>query len=559
MPTRYFLLRLLLAIQLLAPTLRSQDQTEALILRDRLESLTKYSKEVSDRQKILRDDKTLTPENQARLTDELKQIQTSLHSAETEFKRLATGVPEITSTSGPEDVDLEKQFKQVVRPALDFMNDLMKQPREIDELRRSIGTRDSQIPHLQRALEGLKKNTTTVEAARKTNKDDKSYDKLHQDLQDLKKDTESRLNLVTSERSQLQQRLTDTLTHQKSFGQYAASLWSGYVLKRLLNLVLAVLAFLGVLFLLRWIHRTVGRRGLRKRLGVPIFLGRSIDVIYYLLSALAALGAAFVILWASGDWLLLTLAMLIVAGLALLSRNSLPRLYDQVRIMLNLGAIREGERVLWNNLPWLVRRLHIMCELHNPALTGGTIRLPLRKVDTLISRPYHSKERWFPVNEGEWVELNDGTVGKVVLQTPESVQIVSVGGCFRTYTVLDFLNRSPRNLSHNFRLQTRIGLDYRHAHIAQNDIPAILKSALEQALTKQLGADALINLRVELVEAGGSALQFAVIADLAGSAAPSYTNIPGLLQRTCVQTCLEQEWILPYRQVVIHQAPPAST
>ena len=60
-----------------------------------------------------------------------------------------------------------------------------------------------------------------------------------------------------------------------------------------------------------------------------------------------------------------------------------------------------------------MKRLHFYSDLQNPSLTGGLLRLPLREMALLHSRPHGQKERWFPTEEGDWVELSDGTFGRV--------------------------------------------------------------------------------------------------------------------------------------------------
>ena len=205
-------------------------------------------------------------------------------------------------------------------------------------------------------------------------------------------------------------------------------------------------------------------------------------------------------------------------------------------------------------LPWLVKRLHFSSILQNPSLTGGTVRLPLREMGQLLSRPSGQKERWFPTEEGEWVELSDGTIGKVVLQTPESVQIVPVGGSFKTYPTGDFLEKTPRNLSHNFRVQSRFGLDYRHTAEVLGETPEILAAALRQGYRRLLEEADIIRVNVELVEAASSSLDLLVLADFTGNAAPHYSALQRLTQRICMETAAANKWTVPYRHVVVHRA-----
>lgn len=417
-------------------------------------------------------------------------------------------------------------------------------------MKRGVDQRKKEIAALEKALAGLTKSTAEVEA----DKDKAANAGLRGEIKRQADEFTRRRAQKQSELTVFEKRLEELQSDRKSIGEYAGQLWSGFVLQTMLHLLLAAAGFAGVLFLLRWVRRWLARRGLRRRLRASPFVARACDLLYHVMSAVAAIAAAFVVLWVCGDWLLLTLGMLLVAGLILLGRYTLPKMMDQARIILNLGGVREGERVLWNGLPWLVRRLHFSSTLQNPALSGGMVQLPVRVMTELLSRPFGAKERWFPTEEGDWVELSDGTLGKVVLQTPETVQVVPVGGSFKNYTTTDFLAKTPRNLSHNFRVQSRFGLDYRHLPDVIGEAPAVLAAALREGYGRLLEEEQIIRVNVELAEAGASSLDLAVLADFTGAAAPHYAALHRLTQRVCVETAARHGWKMPFPQMVVHRA-----
>ncbi len=530
----------------------SEQAQRILLLRNKLTSRQDAEKALKDTRAELKA-AAADPEKKSRLEEQEKKQSEALTAMTAELHRELSGVSDPGLAAEKGDNGLEAQFREVVKPALEMMNDLMKQPREISDLRRAIEALKKEIPGLEKAIAGLTKTTADVEA----DKDKKTNAPL---LAELKRQLDDHRQSLTVKKSQLtvfERRLEELMAERQGFGHYAAQLWSGFVLKRLLNILLAVAAFTGVLFLLRWVRRWITRRGLRKRLRASPFVARATEVLFHVLSVVAAIFTAFIVLWISGDWLLLTLAMLVVAGLILVSRHTVPRMYEQARILLNLGGVREGERVIWHGLPWLVKRLHFSSTLQNPALTGGSLRLPLREMGQLLSRPSGQKERWFPTDEGDWVELSDGTIGKVVLQTPESVQLVPVGGSFKTYTTTDFLSRTPRNLSHNFRVQSRFGLDYRHTADVLGTAPEILAAALRQGYRRLVEEDGIIRVNVELVEAASSSLDLLVLADFTGKAAPHYAALHRLTQRLCLETTAANKWTVAFPQMVVHRAEEA--
>ena len=54
--------------------------------------------------------------------------------------------------------------------------------------------------------------------------------------------------------------------------------------------------------------------------------------------------------------------------------------------------------------------------------------------------------------------------------------------------------------------------------------------------------------------AGASSLDYDIIGDFDGSTAAQFSNIPRVMQRACVDACEDQGWIIPFQQLVIHNA-----
>ena len=255
------------------------------------------------------------------------------------------------------------------------------------------------------------------------------------------------------------------------------------------------------------------------------------------------------VLFAGNVFLLLLLFWAAVA-----SKQVLPRVVEEARIVLGLGALRENERVVFAGVPWRIDSLNFYTDLCNPDLSGGKIRLPVRELIGLHSRPCGSKESWFPCREGDWVELGDGTRGKVVSQTPELVQLVKLGGSRVTYQTEAFLGTSPENLSADFRLRVIFGVDYQHQAICTTEIPEAMHTAVLGALVGKIGEDNVRNLTVDFRAAGASSLDYEVIADLAGDVAAKKESLGRMIQRELVDACNEHGWVIPFTQITVHQA-----
>ncbi len=168
------------------------------------------------------------------------------------------------------------------------------------------------------------------------------------------------------------------------------------------------------------------------------------------------------VLYVAGDWFLLGLALLVLIGAAIGLRNTLPRYIDEARLFLNMGPVREGERVIYGGLPWRIRSLNIYSTLFNPDLQGGVLRLPSSEMAKLTSRPDHKTEPWFPTRTGDVVLLEGDVMAKVLLQTPEVVRL-RYKGAVRDVPTASFVGMAKHNLSQDgFVAAATFGIDYAH-------------------------------------------------------------------------------------------------
>jgi hypothetical protein len=110
------------------------------------------------------------------------------------------------------------------------------------------------------------------------------------------------------------------------------------------------------------------------------------------------------------DWVLLSLTIIFIMGLGWAAKHTLPQFWHQSRLMLNIGSIREGERMIYNGVPWFVKNINVFSELENPYLEVK-LRLPIEELLGKTSRPFNKHEPWFPCKRNDWVILADGTRG----------------------------------------------------------------------------------------------------------------------------------------------------
>jgi hypothetical protein len=351
------------------------------------------------------------------------------------------------------------------------------------------------------------------------------------------------------------QQFRQKLDEEPSIAESVRHLLQIFFRSRGRNFILACAAFLTFWLafhrLYGWVQTTGWFQRKRRRFSLRLF-----DVIYKAFTITGAVFIFLLVLYLFKDWVLLTLALLFLLGIAWTSKQTLPRFVREVTLLLNLGAVREGERVIYNGIPWLVRSLNFYTRLVNPELEGGDIRLPLRDFHDLRSRSFEANEPWFPTRLHDWVLMDVQTLGKVVLQTPEIVRLVLLGGSRKTFSTSDFLAQSPQVLSTGFRMVVTFGIDYQHQAVITGEIPALIEAALQDALEDEGYTKHLANLAVEFAEAGASSLDLQVLADFSGTAAPQYFLLRRVIQRICVDACNANAWVIPFTQLTLHVASP---
>lgn len=479
--------------------------------------------------------------------EEVERLSNELSSLQLAWEMWATGGVDLQLFAGSQQQDQKKfdwreELQSVFEPILMEMRRLTDRPRKIERLRSDEGYYQQRLAVAEAALKSvknyhLKAPTPALGAA---------FADLEERWQKRRDDLQSRLDLVNFE---LQELLTPTSDQEAKAIESLKQLFTG----RLLNLLLAVLAAT-VVYGLFWKLNQLYARSLLRRGRNPRLLTRIVHLTLVLFASLLALLAGMSVLYAQGDWILLGLVIILLVGLVLVLQRSLPNYLNEARLLLNIGSVREGERVIYQGLPWRVQTLRVQATLINPLLSGGVLRLPLRELTNLVSRVANEREPWFPTRENDYVVLGDDSYGQVILQTPETVQL-RVATAVRSFPTATFLGQTPINLSlEGFAVVLRFGVDYQH----QADVTGTIRETLERELlagVKQLAGSHLQSLNVEFAEAGASSLDFIAIASFTPEAAEAYLALRRALQRIAVDACNTHGWVIPFNQMTVHLAP----
>ena len=367
----------------------------------------------------------------------------------------------------------------------------------------------------------------------------------------------SRRNDAEGQLKALEVQMEQQEAEKESLLQPVSEAFGSFFRGRGLNLLKAVGALVFSWLFLRCLWGLVHRLPFVRRRNQGGFAWRLLELCMLVGTGLVSAVTALLVLYFSGDWLLLTLFILFLVGLRWAAKSAIPRTLEQTKMLLNLGPVRKGERLTFEGIPWEVGTIGIYTDLKNTALTGGLIRMSIKRLSTLRSRPHDSSEAWFPTKTGDWVIINEA-LGRVVMQTPEYVQLVRLGGARETFLTPDFLALAPVNLCKSFRVECAFGIDYEHQRIATSEVSALFKAKLATGLVDELAEREHLNsVNVEFALAGASSLDYQVLADFKGDAADRYEKLKRAIQRICVDVCNEQGWGIPFTQVTIHQAKPS--
>ena len=288
-----------------------------------------------------------------------------------------------------------------------------------------------------------------------------------------------------------------------------------------------------------------------------IWISRPLRVIYTVMTYLASLFMAILTLYVLNDWVLVTFILFILGAVIWSSKQYLPSFVEQSKIVLNLGAIRENERIIFQELPWQIKSLGYYCRLVNPALSGGQLRINTRELLSHHSRPLFDHEPWFPTSSGDWIELEagDGKIfGKVDLQSPDQVAVKLVGGATKFFQTAEFVKLNPINLSKGYCVEYSFGIDYRHQDIILTKVIPNLRSDVKEMIWDSIShlKEDFEEFSIEFSSANESSLDFRFFLKCKGSIASQKQSLERKTQSIIVEVCNKYQYVIPFNQLTVH-------
>lgn len=474
---------------------------------------------------------------------QLGKLESDLRAITRNFENIAAGV-DITSlrTEVEEAFSFQRELFALLKPAFDEMKEMTAHVRQKSDLKEKIIYYEERLPVMEQALANVHR---LLEQSKNSS--------ITQALKITMDNWQRQLSVMRSELQAAQLQLEKLVAAEVSISEASQSYLKSFFQQRGLYLTVALLAVLGILLLSRLSHIALQRYvpGFRKL--HRSFRVRLAELVHRVITLILVILGPMIVFYVVEDWVLFSLSLLLLIGTVWTLRLTLPRYLHQIQIFLNIGAVREGERLYLDGLPWQVKQINVFCTLVNP-VAELTQRVPIDNLVDLKSRAAHPGEPWFPCRKGDWVILSDGVRGKVIGISPELVQLVERGGAQLTYQTSDFLAKSPRNLATNFRIKEFLGISYKLQSKSTTSIPQTLHDYILERAGQEGYGEQLLSLRVEFAQASNSSLDLAVIADFKGELGDLYNRLRRAIQRWCVDACSEYGWEIPFPQMTLHGA-----
>ena len=528
-----------------SPLLAQENHSKESNLKDKISHLVFIKKNITylrnEVKRALKDLKTeVSGDLKKELQNDLAGLRQRYRKAKSNFLETAAGVSlEDARDREPKKRNLMQEAQELIAPLLDTFYRISARPRKIERLRSYISSFKEKISIVEKAVRNVNSIIKFEDSS-----------EILDDLKKIKENTKARLQGLKLSLEASQRHLKQETVSDLSFLETAAAVARNFFRTRGKNLILSIISFFGIWWVLSALRTRIFKSDIFTS---PLaWVKKPLKALYNLIAILLATIGTVICLYFLNDWVLLTFVILFLSVVAWTSRQWIPKFMQEGRIILNLGTVREGERIIWQGVPVLVRDLGFYSTLINEQLQGGHIKVAAAEFIGMHSRPVVENEPWFPTNQGDWVLLSDDTYGKVLIQTPEQV-VVYTAGTHKYYPTPDFLAQMPRNLSKGFYIIIKFGLDY-GVRSRIKEIPDIFLKGIQSRLKHRVsgGEPDLENLIVEFHSAGESSLNLWVQVDCTGRLAHLYLDLYREMQTTLVDICNEHSFTIPFNQLTIH-------
>lgn len=438
--------------------------------------------------------------------------------------------------------DYMQEAQELLGPAFDTIQRISERPRKIEALRKELQINQNKLAIAQMAL----KNIEEVKSSQ-------DFKTLLPDVEEFLSDSTYNVNDLIQEFTlkidRLNRELFELTKDDQTIFSAATSLVKEFFSNKGKHLAVSFIVFLLTFWSLTILKNKVVLNLLARSKVDWIF--KPISALYGIITFIFALTLSIVSLYLMGDWVLVTISVLLISAILWGSKNYLHKYLAEGRLILNLGTIKEGELIIFRGIPWKVKSINFVTIFENEYLDSSIIRVEIAQIFHMHSRKILPNEQWFPTRTNDWVILSDGTFGQIKLQTVEQV-IVELNNAERKYfTTTDYLNLRPTNLSQGFMINFLWGLDYK----TQNQLTSEILPAIKDSFRNHLNIYQYspVNFSVDFHSAGASSLNLVIWVQFNGEHAALKLLLQRDMQKIMLMISNELNLTIPYNQIVVHQ------
>ncbi len=486
-----------------------------------------------------------------KVAERAEKLQAQIDKLDLDFESMATQLSlDDPSLKKKKKLDWIEEVQELTKPLLNAVKDLTEKPRMIEEYKSRIEELEAQLELHQEATKSLK--VLLEDIREEPPPDTPEGNRLESRLNILRDKYDPELVKLNLHKARFN--LQKLLSTDESVVESATKTIENFFKTRGRNLLVTIAIFAGLWWVLSRLRRWIlSRKFLSKK---KSSIGKLFSAAYNFVVLLFCLMVGLASLYFFNDWLLITL---IIMGLVLMvwtSRQWIPKFLQEIKLIVDLGTVRENQRLMWQGVPWRVEEIRLQALLVNDRLEEGEIYLPLHELVGKHSRPVVDNEPWFPTKPKDWVLLADGSYGQVEHQTMEQVVLRLKGGALKYFATGDFLAQNPVNISDGFRYNLQFGLDYGIQSRICDEIPKLFEDAIKNHLKHHFegGSPDFNHLEVSFDSAGASSLNLRVIVHVDGRCAEFYEEYQRELQTTLVRICNENDLVIPFNQLTVSLA-----
>ena len=478
----------------------------------------------------------------SKLETEIANLSNEIELLEKTFEQVAIGGVDL-SVFGveKEEFDWREELVLIVKPLIENVKGLTEKPRKMESLRRVI---QGNSKALKTTIEAEKSIETMLAMASDKGVESK-LENLRSQWQRRAEDLEREIQLARYQLDSLQGKNTPWIEIFKS-GAYS------FVNGRGLTLLLSLLAAVSVWLLMRgllWITRKRSQETTDRSTKTYYRLAA---YAYRLLTVVLISVAVLMVFYLRQDLLLLAITAVILFGAVLALHRVLPTYVTEGRILLNMGAIRERERVIYRGVPWEVKSINMFSSFVNPELRGN-LKIPISQMHDMISRPSFGED-WFVSSEGDWVLDADNNPLQVIKQSVDMVELQDLNSVSFSVPTADYFCRGYANLSRTefFRIALVFGIDYSTQTLDVAHIEESFARGIQAAFKDSPYAEHVLHVGCDFHSAGDSSLNYLMLTKFDPAAAQYYNRIKRQIQRACVKVCSDNNWPIPFPQMSVH-------